>query len=167
MWRIGLGLIPLVVCGFTAASAAAVDLHEFWDLRCHECHGHAGDFARRHLKVEQGQLVGRHRSGEQLKSFLGRHEMGPDSADGVYRMLLVQAQTKPVYQQKCAGCHQTAAEFARASLSRKDGVLVGRANGLPVAEFLKGNGKLIQEEIPLVASSLARVLDEVQAGGAK
>lgn len=160
-------ILHVVLAGTTAMSAAALDLHQFWDLRCNECHGHAGDFARRHLKVEQGKLVGRHRSGEELKSFLGRHEMGGSNADGIYKMLLAQAQTKPIYQQKCAGCHQTAAEFARASLVRKDGVLVGRTNGLAVAEFLKRHGKLTAEEIPVVMRSLERVLDEVGGNGAK
>jgi hypothetical protein len=142
-------------------TAGAVDLHQLWDMRCHECHGHAGEFARRHLKVEKGELTGRHRKGEQLKNFLGRHEMSADHAEPVYRMLLAQAQTKPVYQQKCAGCHQTAAEFARASLLRRDGVLIGRTNGQPVAEFLKRHGKLTADEVPLVVDSLDRVLGEV------
>lgn len=160
-------LVGLLIGGLTVASAAAVDMHQFWDQRCHECHGHAGEFARRHLKVEQGSLVGPHHSGDQLKAFIGRHEAGAANAEAIYRMLLAQAETKPVYQQKCAGCHQTAAELARTSLVRKDGVLVGRTNGLAVAEFLKRHGKLTAEEIPVVMRSLERVLDEVGGSGAK
>jgi hypothetical protein len=159
-------LLCAAIVGLTAASAGAVDLHQFWDQRCQECHGHAGDFARRHLKVADGRLVGPHHGGDQLKAFIGRHEAGAANAEAIYRMLLAQAETKPVYQQKCAGCHQTAAELARASLVRKDGVIVGRSNGLPVAELLKRHGKLTAEEIPVVMRSLERVLGEVQ-GGAK
>lgn len=57
-------------------SAHSVDLHAFWDDRCHECHGHAGAFARTFMNVEAGQLVGRHHK-DDLKRFLGQHYMGP------------------------------------------------------------------------------------------
>ena len=158
----------LVVMALGVASAAsALDLHQFWDQRCHECHGHAGAFARRHLKVEQAVLVGPHHRGDALKGFMGRHEMGPQEVDGVYAMLLAQATTQPVYQQKCAGCHQTAAELARASLARRDGVVVVRASGQPLSDLLQRHGKLSREEIPVVLESLVRVLGEVEGASRK
>lgn len=150
-----------------ASAASALDLHQFWDQRCHECHGHAGDFARRHLKVEKGELVGPHHRGEGLKSFMGRHEMGPQQVDDIYAMLLAQAATQPVYQQKCAGCHQSAAELARASLARRDDVVVIRGSGRPLSELLQWHGKLSPEEIPVVLNSLARVLGEVEGSSKK
>ncbi len=142
------------------ATASALDLHQFWDKRCHDCHGHAGEFARRHLKVENGKLTGRHHT-DNLKQFMGRHEMGPEHVERIYGMLLAQAATKPVYQQKCAGCHGTAAELVRASISRQDGVLVALPSKRPLSELLKKHGKLSAEEMPIVLESLARVLGEV------
>ena len=150
-----------------ASAASALDLHQFWDQRCHECHGHAGDFARRHFKVEKGELVGPHRRSEDLKTFMGRHEMGPQEVDGVYAMLLAQATTQPVYQQKCAGCHQTAAELARASVARRDGVVVVRGSGQSLSDLLQRHGKLSREEIPVVLESLVRVLGEVEGASRK
>ena len=82
-------------------------------------------------------------------------------------MLLAQAQSQPVFQQKCAGCHETAAAFARESLVLKGGVLTGRTNGRPVAEFLKRHGKLTAEEVPIVVEALTRVLTETQGGTTK
>lgn len=108
-------------------------------------------------------MQGRHHA-TGLKHFLGQHEMGPEHVESIYAMLLAQAQTEPVYQQKCAGCHKTAAEFARAALVMKDGVLVGKSSGKPVAEFLKQHGRLTAEERPVVVEALTRVHGEV--GGA-
>lgn len=156
--------LAILVCAATTvvSTAAAIDLHDMWDQRCHECHGHAGDFARRHFKMSNGALVGPHRSGDALKRFMGRHEMQPENVEAIYAMLLAQAQTRPLFQQKCAGCHETAAQFARGSLVRRNGVLVGRTNAQPVAEFLQRHGKLAADEIPIVVETLLRVLYEVR-----
>lgn len=136
------------VGAFVACSAAsALDLHLYWENRCQECHGHAGAFARRHLKVVQGVLAGSHHKSD-LKRFLGQHEAGPSLASDIYEMLLAQVQTKPVFQQKCAGCHDTAAAFARSSLTIRDSVVVGRSNGIPIAEFLKGTGSSLPRSPP-------------------
>lgn len=143
--------------------ALGLDLHAFWDSRCQECHGHAGAFARQYLSLTDGRLQGRHHR-EGLKQFLGKHEMGPGHVEGIYAMLLAQIATEPIYQQKCAGCHKSAAEFARASLVMKDGVVVGKKNGQPIAEFLQRHGRLSAEERPVVVDALTRVVGEV--GGA-
>lgn len=154
--RLAIATAAVLAC--TSASIA-VDLHQFWDGRCSECHGHAGAFARSHLTIRDGQLIGRHNA--DLKQFLARHESGAAQADGVYTMLLAQVQTKPIFQQKCTGCHDTAAEFARTSLVLRDGVVVGQQNGKPIAEFLKRHGKLAPDEVPEIVESLTRVLGEV------
>lgn len=161
MWK----RIAAVVAGVlvTSTAAAAIDLHQFWDGRCHECHGHAGTFARRHLTVERGVLVGRHHKGD-LKRFIALHEAGAAQADALYAMLLAQAQTKPVYQEKCSGCHDNAAAFSRSSLVIREGVISGRSNQLPVARYLERHGSLTAAEIPIVVESLGRALSEV--GGA-
>ena len=146
-----------------ALPAGAVDLHAFWEQRCNDCHGHAGAFARQFLREENGRLAGRHHR-DDLKQFLGQHEMGPEHVEGVYGVLLAQASTPPLFQQKCSRCHQTAAEFARISLVVKDGVLFGRENQRPLTEFLKTHGKLSPEEVTAIIQTLSRVLSEVGGG---
>jgi hypothetical protein len=66
--------VVCLIASFYAAPSLARDIHAFWDSRCGGCHGHAGDFARRYLKVESGKLVGRHHT-DNLRLFLGQHEM--------------------------------------------------------------------------------------------
>lgn len=143
-----------IVC----TGAEAVDLHRFWDSRCNECHGHAGPFSRCHLIVKDGVLVGRHH--QDVRRFLVQHQAGAAQAEAIYEMLLAQAQTKPVYRQKCSSCHDTAAEFARSSLVLRDGSIVGRSNGQPITEFLKRHGKFAPDEVPIVVESLTRVVRE-------
>ena len=139
------GAFAVAVLLAIAPAGGAVDVKTFWDSRCSECHGAAGSFARQHLGVENGELVGRKRP-VGLKQFLAQHEAGGDAADDVYRLLLAQLQTEPIYQQKCQRCHETAGEFAKASLAVKNGVVVGRENQQPIGEFLKKHGKLSADE---------------------
>jgi hypothetical protein len=141
-----------------APSAFAVDLHHFWDQRCGGCHGHAGEFARRYLKVDAGRLIGRHHT-DNLRLFLGQHEMSGAIADEIYAMLLAQASTPPIYQEKCRGCHQNAAELARTSLAVVGGKVAGRQSGRPLEDFLPGHARLKPDE--LAVESLARVYREV------
>ncbi|MCC7348149.1 MAG: hypothetical protein IT538_12180 [Variibacter sp.] len=141
-------------------SAGAIDLHAFWDGRCASCHGHAGQFARTYLRVESGTLVGRHPNRD-LKRFLAQHEMGPTYAAAIHAMLLAQARTPPVYQQRCASCHKTAAEFVRGSLERKDGIIVGRSSQQPLSRFLQRHGGLQPQEASIVVESLTRIFEEV------
>lgn len=110
-------------------------------------------------------LIGRHNT--DLKRFLEHHESGGAQANAIYQMLLAQAQTQPVYQQKCAGCHEAAAQFARSSLEKRGGVVVGKTNGRPIAEFLKQHGKLSSAEVSVVVDSLTRVLSETAGSPAK
>lgn len=155
------GMLSVVVLiASLGGMAGAVDLHHFWDQRCAECHGHAGPFARRHMKVENGRLVGTHHR-DDLATFMGQHQMGPELVAPIQAMLLAQVTTPPVFQQKCASCHGTAADFARASLTVRNGVLTGRENGMPVADFLRRHGRLTEAERPVMVDSLNRVLGEV------
>lgn len=158
-------LFPLVTAVALAlvGPAAAFDLHAFWDGRCAHCHGHAAAFARKFLHVEAGLLAGTHHKAD-LKRFLAQHETSGAHADAIYDMLLAQVSTQPAFQQRCAGCHGTAADFARAALAERDGVLVGRTNGRPVADFLTRHGGATPDEAATIARSLARVLRET--GGA-
>ncbi len=154
--------VYLAMLLFGPLGASALDLHEFWDGRCKDCHGHAGSFARARLTSEKGVLVGQHPKRD-MKRFLGQHEMGPANVEGIYAMLLAQVSTSPVFQEKCASCHKTAAEFARSSLIIKDGKLSGRRNGRDVAGFLVRHGGLKPEEIQAMVDTLSRVTGEVGA----
>lgn len=144
-----------------ATSASAIDPREFWNNRCAECHGEAAAFARTHLHVEDGKLAGR-RSND-IAAFLARHETGAAEAENVARMLLAQLAVSTAYEKKCAGCHDDAATFAKASLVMRDGILIGRENQRPVPEFLKRHGKLTADELPGVVDTLARALATVAA----
>ena len=159
-------LALMLTATWTWSAAAQIDLHRFWDSRCHDCHGHAGEFARRHLRVDNGVLVSRNRAHD-LKRFIAQHEAGRAQTEAIYGMLLAQAQTEPVFQEKCSGCHGTAAEFARVSLVVRDGTVVGRSNGRPINSFLKSHGKLSPDEVQIVVNSLNRVLSEIGAAKPK
>jgi hypothetical protein len=66
-----------------ASAAAGTDLHRLWDDRCAECHGHAGDFARKHLLLVDGTLQGRSIERE-LHQFLANHYPGDADVDDIH-----------------------------------------------------------------------------------
>ncbi len=142
------------------AARAAPDLHDYWDTRCRECHGDSATFARSTLRVEGGRLLGRHHT-EGLATFLRQHYLADDLLMPVMQMLQAQATTPPVFKEKCAGCHGTAADFAREALVMRDGVLVGRASGRAVREYLQRHGKLPASQVAPMVATLERVLGEV------
>ena len=154
------------VAALALAAAAAIplraapDLHDYWDTRCKDCHGDAGPFARLTLRVVDGQLRGRHHEAG-LAVFLRQHYLSDELVEPVMQMLQAQVGTEPLFRSKCSGCHGSAAEFARQSLVRRDGVLVGRAGGRPVREFLKAHGGLAPEQVDAMAGTLERVHREV------
>ena len=78
------------------------------------------------------------------------------------RPFWAQAANPPLFNSKCSGCHDTAAEFARKSLEIKNGVLTGRTSGKPVSEYLKKHGKVTPEEAASLVQTLPRVLGEVR-----
>lgn len=144
------------------AAAAERDLHAYWDGRCKDCHGDAGAFARRTLRVEQGRLIGAHH-GAQLERFLRNHYLADDLVAPVMQMLQAQATATPVFKENCSGCHGSASEFARQSLLLRDGVLTGRASGRPVQDYLRRHGGLAPEQVAPMVRTLERVLGEVGA----
>ena len=154
-------LLPLLAALLSAPAAqAAPDLHDYWDTRCRECHGDAAAFARSTLRVEGGRLLGRHHT-EGLATFLRQHYLTDDLLAPVMQMLQAQATTAPVFKEKCAGCHGNAATFARESLVMRDGVLVGRASGRAVRDYLQRHGKLTAAQVGPMVATLERVLGEV------
>lgn len=150
----------LVAAPWASAAPAHIDLHAYWDQRCQDCHGHSSEFARRSLQVEKGRLVGVHHRSD-LPLFLRNHYLSDDLVAPVSAMLMAQLQTAPLFGAKCARCHDTAAEFARKSLTLTDGVLVGKSSGRSVADYLTSHGGLKPSEVPVVVDSLTRVQKEV------
>ncbi|WP_431861130.1 hypothetical protein [Azospirillum sp.] len=161
-WLIACGALTVAMISPGFAAADTFDLHWFWDQRCEDCHGHAGAFARNALSVEDGKLVGRHHR-DDLMLFLQNHGVPASRVKPVYDMLLAQAETGPRFKDKCGNCHENAAALVRESVVLRDGVLVGRESGRPVAEFLKRHGKLGQDEVPFFVDLLARIEQEVHS----
>jgi len=154
-------LLLLAGGALVAGSATAVDLHRLWDDRCVDCHGHAGEFARAFLVVIDGELYGRHPERD-LQRFLDNHYLAGHEARAVYDMLLAQARTEGRFRSRCSACHATAAAFAREALTFENGVLVGRATGRPVADFLPRHMSLDAQEAAFFAELLERVRREVE-----
>jgi hypothetical protein len=115
----------LALAPLSTSRSADLDLHRHWDQRCKDCHGHAADFARRFLRVENGRLAGAHHR-DDLGLFLRNHYLTDELVPPVMAMLQAQANTPPLFSEKCLRCHGTAAEFARRSLVVKDGCCTAR-----------------------------------------
>lgn len=151
-----------LLAGLLAAAAGpalAFDLHAHWDDRCSGCHGHAAAFARSTLQVQGGRLAGRHHR-DDLATFLRSHYLNDELVAPMSAMLLAQLSTPPLFSQKCGGCHGTAAEFVRGSLDLRGDQLVGRRNGLPLADFLRRHGGVAPAEAARLVESLRRVRQE-------
>lgn len=143
-----------------AVDASGMDLHWLWDDRCAGCHGHAGDFARKFLSVSGGELHGRHHEHD-LRRFLHNHYLAGNEVDGVYNMLLAQANNQTRFREECGRCHNTAAGFVRDSLELRDGVLYSRASGHPVHSFLEHHRNLEPSDVDFFMDLLTRVAREV------
>jgi mono/diheme cytochrome c family protein len=152
--------IVLALASAVGTGAADRDLHDYWDTRCRGCHGHAGAFARSTLRVDKGRLVGAHHA-TNLDQFLRNHYLTDELVAPVTAMLTAQVQTLPRFQTHCAGCHDSAAEFARRSLTLRAEVLTGKAGGRPVAETLREHGGLAPVDAAAMVDTLTRVLGEV------
>lgn len=160
-------LTPLVAAGLLLMHpAGAADLHSLWDRQCGGCHDHAGDFARQSLRVVDGRLVGA-TLGDRVADYLTTHNGGysPEVIAAMVEMLGSQARTPDLFRSACAECHGLAAQFVRESLIARDGVLVDRRSGRPVAGTLAGHGGLDEAEAAMVLEVLIRIEREVHASG--
>ncbi len=155
----------LAMTPLASSAPAGIDLHDYWDQRCMNCHGHAGEFARRSLRVVDGQLQGAHHR-TNLNVFLRHHYLSDSLIEPVSAMLIAQLMTPPVYATHCRRCHGTAAEFARGSLSLRDGVLQSAPSARALAQTLASHGGLSPSDARVVIDTLTRVRREV-AGGAR
>ncbi|MFO1329464.1 MAG: hypothetical protein U1F56_19045 [Rubrivivax sp.] len=156
----------LLLAVLMPARPDGIDLHAYWDSRCAGCHGDAGEFARRTLRVEGGKLLGYHQ-GERLERFLRQHYLADALVPRVMAMLQAQVETEPLFAGQCRRCHGPASAFARQSLQWRDGVLTGREAGRPVQETLRRHGGLDADEAARMLRTLARLLDEVGGGAAR
>lgn len=152
-----------LLAGPAPAWPAGVDLHAYWDSRCASCHGDAGDFARRTLRVEGGQLLGRHQ-GARLERFLRQHYAADALVPRLMAMLEAQVESEPLFREQCRRCHGPASAFARQSLLWRDGMLIGREGGRPVQQTLRRHGGLDADAAARMLRTLVRVLDEVGGG---
>lgn len=148
------------VGSLSPAAATGRDLHAYWDGRCKDCHGDAGAFARRTLRVEDGRLVGTHH-GATLEQFLHNHYLADELVAPVMQMLQAQATASPVFKEKCSECHGSASEFARQALAMQEGTLIGRSSRRPVQDYLRRHGGLAPEQVAPMVKTLERVLGEV------
>lgn len=156
----GVWLVLLVLAPLAPAASSGADLHDYWDQRCKGCHGHSGEFARRFLRVKNGQLFGVHHQAD-LEVFLRNHYLTDELVAPVSEMLTAQVATPPLFGEKCSRCHGTAAEFARNSLVVTNGVLVGKSSGRNVADYLATHGGLGSTEVRAMVDTLKRVRNEV------
>jgi hypothetical protein len=158
MWRGGMAVA--FALAMPLSGALAVDLHDYWDRNCANCHGHSAEFSRRFLSEQAGKLQGRHHV-DDLAVFLRNHYLPADLVEPVTAMLLAQVTTEPRFISQCSRCHENAATLARDTLALRDGTLVSRTNGRPIAEFLNGHAGLKSADVPFFLDVLTRVTREV------
>ena len=149
-----------LIASSLSAWTAGVDLHRSWDDRCAECHGHAGEFARKHLRVHDGVLVGHHERRD-LRQFMQNHYAAGADIEAIYEMLLAQASTEARFKSECGGCHAKASDLVRTNVLRRDGMLFGRSSGKPLAMLLRGHGGLREVDVPFFVQLLDRIEAEV------
>jgi hypothetical protein len=142
------------------SSSAGIDLHRMWDDRCFECHGHAGDFARKYLSVSGDTLQGRHHV-DDLRRFLSNHYLANHEVDAVYDMLRAQASRQARFKSECSGCHGGAATFVRNSLDLHEGVVYSRDSSLPIRMFLEFHRNLTPTDVDFYVELLTRVAREI------
>ena len=156
------GVLACVLAMAALASAAAgTDLHRLWDDRCAECHGHAGDFARKHLMLVDGTLKGRSIERD-LHQFLANHYPGDADVDDIHAMLLAQAGSEPRFRNECGRCHGSAADLTRTALLRRDDALYGRRSNWRLDTFLLGHKGLEEDDVPFFVQLLERVQRETR-----
>jgi len=156
-----IGAVLVTMLLFTGKSGASgIDLHWLWDNQCAECHGHSGEFARKFLKVANGQLQGSHHV-QDLRLFMRNHYTQNTEVDAVYEMLLAQARAKPRFKQECGNCHGSAAAFVRQSVILQDKVLLSRESRQPIQKFLQQHRRLETDDVVFFTSLLNRIAHEV------
>lgn len=139
-----------------------VDAHAVFEQRCAACHkGHMLDLVRGgKLAVDAAGTVGS-ASGSALASLLANHHGARvDAADiaALARLAVDISKSGYVFRDKCAMCHVSGRTFALKALELRDGRLVRRSTGTPVADYLAGHGMVSDGERTRVVEMLRRQL---------
>ena len=137
------------------AADEAFNVHDLFEERCGDCHGHAGSFARERLVIVDGVLRSRGTDAD-IADFLPTHLglLDADEAAAVHDLFLGIVEAGGLYELKCRMCHARARVLARARLIIEGDRLVGRYSGIDVATFLKSHGRLSPEEADLMTRRL-------------
>lgn len=153
------GLLALLTCPGIAQAQSAPDPHAVFEAECLSCHGHAGPFARAHLRLEDGAPVTSR--GGPVATFLRTHRGGlPEAAIApMLEMFRQQLTSGAFYERRCFTCHDRARDFARLNLILREGRLFGRYSGHEIAAFLPGHARLTQDEASRMRALLQGFLD--------
>ncbi|MDA3858696.1 MAG: hypothetical protein PF480_10800 [Roseovarius sp.] len=140
-------LILMLTSG--ASSAQALDPHDTFEAECLSCHGHAGDFARRYLRLDGATPLTS--SGEPVADFLAHHRGGQPGPviEQIVAMFRTQLSSGGLFgdpEKRCLFCHDRAHDFAHRQLVLRGGRLIGRYTGRDVAGFLPAHAGLTQDE---------------------
>ncbi|WP_294614942.1 hypothetical protein [uncultured Roseovarius sp.] len=140
-------LILMLVSG--TSHAQALDPHDTFEAECLSCHGHAGGFARRYLRLDGTTPLTS--GGETVAEFLVHHRGGlPDLVIeqfvAMFRMQLSSGALFANPAKRCLFCHDRAHDFAHRKLVLRDGKLFGRYTDRDVAGFLPGHARLTPAE---------------------
>lgn len=146
---------------FPAVAVFATDIHKMWDDRCVSCHGHAGEFSRKFLKVTGSELQGRHHTHD-LRLFLNNHYLSGHDVEPVYNMLLAQVSILPRFKNECSRCHENAATFVRESFTLEGGSLNSIKLKIPVRDFLSGHRNLQPVDIDFFMEQFNRIMNEIE-----
>ncbi|MDT8327417.1 MAG: hypothetical protein RQ750_08550 [Roseovarius sp.] len=149
-------LILMLTSG--ASDAQALDPHDRFEAECLACHGHAGAFARRYLRLDGTTPLTS--DGAPVAEFLGHHRGGlPDpeiaAMVAMFRAQLLSDGLFAAPEKRCLFCHDRAHDFAHQRLVLRGDRLVGRYTDRDVAGFLPGHAGLT----PLEADQIYRILE--------
>ena len=155
----GLSLAILLMT-FIQPRADAREIRLEWDSRCEECHGEADEFARKFLWAIDGQLQGQHHI-DNMRLYLRNHYVPKHLIDGMYNMLLAQANSPVRFKSECSSCHNSAEEFIKKAIFIKSGELMAVESGIPVREFLESHQGLQQTDVEFFTKLLTRVRNDI------
>lgn len=160
---LGLAVLLAAVASLAASQSASAqaDPHTIYETRCAGCHEpHAREFAQKSLEMKDGRVLLKG-TATGLAEFLQKHPRRPlakDDAELLDRQLAAMLQSGFLFQEKCIGCHDRAATFARLNLIERNGKLVGRYTGRDIAAFLLQHGRLTADEADTILAMLHRQL---------
>ncbi len=150
-----LALTLLVLLRQHSAGGEPIDAHKLYVQKCVGCHeADANAFAT-------GTHIVGNAAGRDVAGFLATHrgtKLTPDEIKALTDHFGTMLSTGWLHQEKCAGCHSSAAELARSRLSEQNGKLQGRYSGRDIDSFLSDHGRLTEPQIDVIRAMLRRQL---------